>query len=227
MNLKKMLADHAQQYLSAHRIIGLGSGSTVNAVIDAMPQAEGQFMHVVAASKVSANKLMAKGYQITPLNGVQNIACYIDGADEVDPYGYMIKGGGGAQTSEKCLAQIAETFICLIDHSKRVSYLGQKHPVALEVLPFARSSVARLMMSRGAKAIYRNGFVTDHGHHIIDVHDLDLSDVHVMDQWLNSIPGVVGHGLFVKHRADIVLCAQTHGVDTFLIDHQAVGIKQM
>jgi ribose 5-phosphate isomerase A len=209
--LKKAAAEAALEYIDYGSVLGVGSGSTVNYFIDALQKVKGKIEGAVAASLASANRLKALNIPLVDLNSIAEISVYVDGADEINPYRQMIKGGGGALTREKITAAVATQFICIADQSKLVDLLG-KFPVPIEIIPMARSYVARQVMALGGNPIYRQGFVTDNANVIIDVHNLRLVDPVAMEASLNNIAGVVTNGLFAQRRADILLLATATGV---------------
>ncbi|MES2218204.1 MAG: ribose-5-phosphate isomerase RpiA [Pseudomonadota bacterium] len=209
--LKKAAAEAAVEYIDYGSVLGVGSGSTVNYFIDALKKVKGKIEAAVAGSQASADRLRMLGIAVVDLNSLTELPVYVDGADEINPYRQMIKGGGGALTREKIIAAVATKFICIADQSKQVDLLG-KFPVPLEVIPMARSYVARQIMKLGANPIYRQGYVTDNANVIIDVHNLKLVDPVAVETTLNNIAGVVTNGLFAQRRADILLLASADGV---------------
>jgi ribose 5-phosphate isomerase A len=209
--LKQAAAQAALEFIPQHAILGIGTGSTVNHFIDALAPIRDQIKGVVSSSRASTERLAALGFEIYNLNDVQELACYIDGADEITPAGHMIKGGGAALTQEKIVAAVAKQFICIADISKYVEQLGH-FPLPIEVLPMARSYVARELVKLGADPAYRTGVVTDNGGVILDVHHLDLTDPLAMELRLNQIAGIISHGIFAQRAADIFLIAHSDGV---------------
>ncbi|MGP1605555.1 MAG: ribose-5-phosphate isomerase RpiA [Moraxella sp.] len=208
---KQAAAKTALSYISNDMILGVGTGSTVNCLIELLPQV--RLKGAVASSQVTEHKLRQLGIEIFDLNSVGELDLYIDGADEIDAQGNMIKGGGGALTREKIVAAASKTFICMVDDSKTVETLG-KFPVAIEVLPQARSYVARQLVNLGGEPVYRTGFVTDYGNVILDTYDLDITNPDEFEQKLNNIVGVVCNGIFAHNRANIMLKATSDGVQT-------------
>ncbi|MGP1608143.1 MAG: ribose-5-phosphate isomerase RpiA [Moraxella sp.] len=208
---KQAAAKTALSYISNDVILGVGTGSTVNCLIELLPQV--RLKGAVASSQVTEHKLRQLGIEIFDLNSVGELDLYIDGADEIDAQGNMIKGGGGALTREKIVAAASKTFICMVDDSKTVETLG-KFPVAIEVLPQARSYVARQLVNLGGEPVYRTGFVTDYGNVILDTYDLDITNPDEFEQKLNNIVGVVCNGIFAHNRANIMLKATSDGVQT-------------
>ncbi len=207
---KQAAAQAALAYIEEGMILGVGTGSTINCLIDVLSQV--RLKGAVVSSNVTEQRLRALGVEIFDLNSVGELDLYIDGADEINADGIMIKGGGGALTREKIVAAASKEFICLADDSKWVQTLG-RFPVAVEVLPQARSYVARQLVELGGYPVYREGFVTDYGNVILDTHDLDISNPIALEERLNNIVGVVCHGIFAKQSADILLKAGANGVE--------------
>jgi len=195
-------------------IVGVGTGSTANFFIDALAQLRGHFDATVASSEASAVRLRNHGLMVLDLNAAFEVLVYVDGADEVNPAKQLIKGAGGALTREKIVAASANEFICIVDDSKLVATLGA-FPLPVEVIPIARGLVARALVGLGGTPVYRNGFVTDNGNIILDVHGLDLADPPKMEQRINNIVGVVCNGIFAAQAADVVITAGAKGVRTF------------
>jgi len=195
-------------------IVGVGTGSTANFFIDALAQLRGHFDATVASSEASAVRLRNHGFTVLDLNAASEVLVYVDGADEVNPAKQLIKGAGGALTREKIIAASANEFICIVDDSKLVKQLGA-FPLPVEVIPIARGLVARALVGMGGTPVYRNGFVTDNGNIILDVHELDLTDPPNMEQRINNIVGVVCNGIFAAQAADVVITAGAKGVRTF------------
>lgn len=212
--LKQQAAEAALQMISSGDVVGVGSGSTVNYFIEALAKIKNKIEGAVPASKASEKLLRAAGISILDLNSLQELPIYVDGADEFNAHKYLIKGGGGALAREKIIATVAKQFVCIVDASKRVDVLG-RFPVAVEVLPMARSYVARELVKLGADPVYRQAFVTDNGNLILDVHNLDLIDPPKMEQILNNISGTVMNGVFAKRRADKIVVASDLGVEVF------------
>ncbi|WP_066802094.1 ribose-5-phosphate isomerase RpiA [Moraxella oblonga] len=208
---KQAAAKSALTYIDDGMILGVGTGSTVNCLIELLPQV--RLKGAVTSSQVTEDKLRALGIEIFDLNTVGELDLYVDGADEIDPHGNMIKGGGGALTREKIVAACAKTFVCMVDDSKTVEKLG-KFPVAVEVLPQARSYVARELVKLGGDPVYREGFVTDYGNVILDTYDLDIKNPSELEKTLNNIVGVVCNGIFASQSAHIMLKAGNDGVIT-------------
>lgn len=215
--LKSAVAKAAISYVEPDSILGVGTGSTVDAFITALAASPIRIAGAVVSSKRSQRLLEQVGIDILDANMAPPLSLYIDGADEVDPSGYCLKGGGGAMTLEKVVAAIADHFICIVDASKCVAQLGRDFPIAIEVLPAARSLVGRACVRLGGNPVYRSGFMTDSGNLIIDVFGLDTTDIFTLDQTLHAIPGVVGHGLFVAQRPHTILIAQESGIETRIV----------
>ena len=186
-------------------VIGIGTGSTTNYFIEELNQARLDIKGVVCSSEASA-ELIDNVYQVLSLNEVHSIDFYVDGADEFNDRKELIKGGGGALTREKILASCSETFICIVDESKFTNLLGS-FPLPIEVLEIARSAISRELMKMGGKPIFRNGFTTDNGHQIIDIHNLPMEVPYELEEKINNLPGVVENGIFSKRKADIILSA--------------------
>jgi len=208
---KKAAARAALEYVEEGAIIGVGTGSTVHYFIEALKTAKTQIEGAVASSVDSANKLKALGIPLHDLNSVGQLNLYVDGADEVNANKQMVKGGGGALTREKIIAMVAKKFICIADESKSVDLLGA-FPVAVEVIPMARSYVARQIVLLGGDPVYREGFVTDNGNVILDVYNLKLLEPRVLEEKIKAIVGVVENGIFAKRTADVVLLGAEGGV---------------
>jgi ribose 5-phosphate isomerase A len=192
-------------------VVGIGTGSTVNELIALLPTVKNRIDKVVSSSKASTKLLEDLGFQVTTLNEVGPVDIYIDGADEANKRLHLIKGGGGALTREKVLAGAARRFVCIVDESKLVGMLGT-FPLPIEVIPMAQAFVARQMVKLRAQPIWREGFVTDNGNHILDVHELNISNPLEMETRLNQIPGILTNGLFAHRSADILLIADDNGV---------------
>ncbi len=213
-NDMKMAAAHAAlAQLDGHSMIGVGTGSTVNYFIDALASIKQRIEGAVASSIETTERLKKLGIPVFDLNAVNSVPVYVDGADEINPYLQMIKGGGGALTREKILATVATTFVCIVDQSKWKQQLSE-FPLPIEVIPMARSYVARELVKLGGNPTYRTGFVTDNGNIILDVYNLEILEPMKMEETLNNITGVVCHGLFAKRSADIALLATDSGVKT-------------
>jgi ribose 5-phosphate isomerase A len=210
---KQLVADAAIEYVKNHDIIGVGTGSTTNYFIEALAKRATHLEGAVASSLATEKLLKKHRIPVLDLNSVGELPVYVDGADAFVDHGYLLKGGGGALTREKICAAAAKQFICIADGSKRQEVLGN-FPVVVEVIPMARSLVARALVALGANPVYRTGYKTDNGNVIIDAHDLDLTDPIAMAQTLNNITGVVAHGLFAKLSADVILTTNNHTLET-------------
>ena len=206
-------ADYVASRVAEDAIIGVGTGSTANCFIDALAAMKGRFRGAVASSEATAARLKGHGILVLDLNDVSTMPVYVDGADEVTPKLHMIKGGGGALTREKIVAAVAETFICIADGSKLVQALG-KFPLPVEVIPMARAQVARELAKLGGTPKLREGFLTDNGNIILDVHGLSIADPVDLESRINQIVGVVTNGLFARRGADILLLGTPEGVKT-------------
>ena len=213
-NAKKQAVGRAAvKYVEPDTIIGVGTGSTVNYFIDALADIKHQIAGAVSSSVASTERLKALGIDVFELNEVDSLSIYVDGADEVTEHKHMIKGGGAALTQEKIVSAVAKTFVCIVDNSKEVGVLGT-FPLPVEVIPMARSYVARQLVKLGGDPVYRNGVVTDNGNVILDVHNLEILNPVEMEKAINNIPGVVTNGIFALRGADIVLVATEDGVVT-------------
>lgn len=212
-DLKQAVAREALQYVEYDGIIGVGSGSTANYFIDELARIKSRIRGAVASSVNTAERLKAHGIPLEELNNVAELPVYIDGADEVTERGAMIKGGGGALTREKIVAAVARRFVCIVDESKVVAQLGN-FPLPVEVIPMARSHVARELVLLGGHPEWRMGFVTDNGNVILDVHGLGIADPVALEARVNQIAGVVTVGLFARRGADVILVGRRDGVQT-------------
>ncbi|PHR65987.1 ribose-5-phosphate isomerase RpiA [Alcanivorax sp.] len=212
--LKKQVAEAALRFVPEGEIIGVGTGSTANFFIDGLATLKDRIKGAVASSDATAERLKQHGIQVFSLNDVGNLPVYVDGADEVNSHREMIKGGGGALTREKIVAAAAREFICIVDASKQVKRLGA-FPLPVEVIPMARSYVARKLVALGGQPEYREGFVTDNGNIILDVHNLDITNPIELETTLNNIVGVVTNGLFAKRPADVVLVGENGTVNQY------------
>ena len=204
---KRQAARAAMRYVEGCRIVGVGTGSTVAHFIDALTERKENLDGVVSSSEQSTRLLVERGIPVFDLNDVETIPVYVDGADECDGGKHLIKGGGGALTREKIIAAVADKFVCIIDAGKRVEFLG-KFPLPIEVIPMARSHVAREIVHRGGQPVWRESVVTDNGNWILDVHGWQIADPIAMERDLNQIAGVVTVGLFAQRAADIVLIGE-------------------
>jgi ribose 5-phosphate isomerase A len=203
---KRRAALAAMSYLRDGIVLGVGTGSTVNHFIDALSDEKARLEAVVSSSEQSTRRLQALGIEVRELSDVPAIDLYVDGADEATKHRHLIKGGGGALTGEKILAGASRRFVCIIDETKLVGHLGQ-FPLPIEVIPMARSFVSKQMIKAGGQPIWREDFVTDHGNHIVDVHNLSITNPVEMEQRFNQIPGVVTVGIFATRPADVLLVA--------------------
>lgn len=214
--LKLAVAQAAIAYVPANCIVGVGTGSTANFFIDELGKIKNKICGAVASSEASAQRLKEHGIQVVALNDVGSLSVYVDGADEITRHLHMIKGGGGALTREKIVAAASKKFICLCDSSKLVDVLGS-FPLPLEVIPMARSYVARQMVLLGGQPKLREGFVTDNGNLILDVSGLKILNPVELETTLNNITGVVTNGLFARRGADVLLLGTASGVQTFTV----------
>lgn len=202
---KKLAAEKALDYVEDGMIVGVGTGSTVAYFIDGLATWKDRIAGAVSSSEQSTLRLQSHGIEVLDLNSAGKLSLYVDGADECDSRKCLIKGGGAALTREKIIAEASERFVCIIDPSKRVDVLG-KFPLPVEVVPMARSLVAReILRLTGGQPVWRDGVVTDNGNVILDVHNLRINDPLVLERELNQIPGVVSVGLFARRPADIVI----------------------
>ena len=199
--------NHIEKKLSKNMILGIGTGSTVNFFIEELGKFKNYFKGAVSSSDASTILLERKGIEVFSLNDVDETAYYIDGADEVSPENFLIKGGGWAHTKEKIVASAANEFICIVDQSKMVQRLGA-FPLPVEVIPESRSLVARKIVSMGGKPVYRSGFITDQGNQILDIDNIDISNPKELEIILNNIPGVVENGIFASDKPEIVLISE-------------------
>jgi len=210
---KQLVAREALRYVVDDAWLGVGSGSTANLFIDQLARIKHRIKGAVASSVKTAERLKSHGIDVEELNDVSDIPVYIDGADEVTARGAMIKGGGGALTREKIVAAVARKFICIVDQSKLVDVLGS-FPLPIEVIPMARSYVAREIVRLGGRPALRMGLTTDNGNVILDIEGLAMSDPLAVETTLNQIPGVVTVGLFARRGADVILVGAPEGVRT-------------
>jgi ribose 5-phosphate isomerase A len=210
---KKLVAREALRYVVEDAWLGVGSGSTANFFIDELARSRLRVKGAIASSMKTAERLKSHGIDVEELNNVSDIPVYVDGADEVTAAGAMIKGGGGALTREKIVAAVARKFVCIADQSKKVDVLGQ-FPLPVEVIPMARSYVARELVRLGGYPELRMGFTTDNGNVILDVSDLQITDPVALEDRINAIAGVVTVGLFARRGADVILLGAPDGVET-------------
>ncbi len=209
---KKQAGEAALDYIQPGEVLGVGTGSTVNFFIDALASVKGKIDAAVSSSHASTARLQEIGIRVVDLNAAGPLRLYVDGADEATRHRSLIKGGGGALTGEKIIAQCSETFVCIVDDTKVVDYLGA-FPLPVEVIPMARSMVARVLVQQGGMPEWREDFVTDHGNVILDVHNLRIMNPVDTEETLNQIPGVVTVGLFARRGADVLLVGSETGVE--------------
>ncbi len=208
---KKAAAQAALKHLPKGGILGVGTGSTVNFLIDLLPQLE--LEAAVSSSEATAERLRKLGIEVVDMNSVASLDAYVDGADEIDQNLHMIKGGGAALTREKIVASIAKKFVCIVDDSKWVNQLGVEFALPIEVIPMARSAVARKIVALGGDPVYREGVVTDNGNVILDVHNLNILNALELEKTINDIPGVVCNGIFALNKANIAVVATDNGIE--------------
>jgi ribose 5-phosphate isomerase A len=209
---KLAAAEAAIELIRLEGFIGIGTGTTANFFIDLLALHKQEFEGAVASSTASAERLKSHSIPVFELNGVGDLTVYVDGADEATRARHLLKGGGGALTREKIVASASKLFVCLVDDSKIVSTLGE-FPLPIEVIPMARSTVARQIVKLGGTPELRHGFVTDNGNEIIDVRNLDIDDPVLLEESINQIPGVVTNGLFARRPADIILVSSDSGIE--------------
>ena len=212
-DLKRAAAKAALDYVPRGEVIGVGTGSTVNFFIDELAAIKKDIAGAVSSSEASTARMEAAGIRVMSLNESGDLPVYVDGADETTRHLALIKGGGGALTREKIIAAASKTFVCMVDQSKLVGTLGT-FPLPVEVIPMARSFVARRIVKLGGRPVLREGVTTDNGNVILDVHDMQIAEPMALEQTLNNIPGVVTNGLFAMRGADILLLAGDDGVQT-------------
>ena len=211
--LKALVGQAATAYVVPGSVIGVGTGSTVNCFIDALAGMPQRIAAAVSSSQASTERLRAHGIEVVDANSVEQLAVYIDGADEIDPHGHMIKGGGAALTREKIVADLAQRFICIADESKLVATLGA-FALPVEVIAMATAQVSRRLRALGGTPLLRAGVLTDNGCPIIDVRGLHITDPLAMETEINQWPGVVSVGIFARHRAQVCLLGTAQGVRT-------------
>jgi ribose 5-phosphate isomerase A len=219
--LKAMVAEAAKdevlKNMAPGGILGVGTGSTANLFIDAIAPHQAHFAGVVSSSQASTERLQKHGFKVLDSNSVQSLPMYVDGADEIDPHGHMLKGGGGALTREKIVAQLAQSFVCICDGSKQVDVMGQ-FPLPVEIIPMAQAQVARELEKLGGVVTLRKAkgsdlvYVTDNQGWILDVAGLSIKDPVRLESQINQIPGVVCNGLFARRKADVLLIGESAGV---------------
>ena len=204
ISVAKKAVKYIESKISKETVLGIGTGSTVNFFIEELGNLKHHFKGAVSSSNASSELLNNTGIEVFSLNDVNEVEFYIDGADEVTPENFLIKGGGGAHTREKIVAAASNEFICIIDKTKLVNKLGA-FPLPVEVIPESRSMVARKITAMGGRPVYRNNFLTDQNNHILDVHDINISDPIKLEEILNNIPGVIDNGIFASNKPEIVL----------------------
>jgi len=204
ISVAKKAIKYIESKISKETVLGIGTGSTVNFFIEELGNLKHHFKGAVSSSNASSELLKKKGIEVFSLNDVNEVEFYIDGADEVTPENFLIKGGGGAHTREKIVAAASNEFICIVDKTKLVNKLGA-FPLPLEVIPESRSMVARKIITMGGKPVYRNNFLTDQKNQILDIHEINISDPVKLEKILNNIPGVVDNGIFANNKPEMVL----------------------
>ena len=209
--LKTLVGRAALEYVAPGSVVGVGTGSTVDKFIDALAGLRERIAGAVSSSERSSERLRAHGIAVFDANEVDGLPVYIDGADEIDRRGFMIKGGGAALTREKIVADLAERFICIADASKQVEVLG-RFALPVEIIDMARARIVRRFAELGGRAVQREGVLTDNGHPLLDVHGLSITDPLAMEAEINQWPGVVAVGLFARHRASVCLLGSADGV---------------
>jgi ribose 5-phosphate isomerase A len=208
---KQAAAKAALKHLPKGGILGVGTGSTVNFLIELLPEL--QLEAAVSSSEATAERLRKLGIEVVDMNSVASLDAYVDGADEIDRNLHMIKGGGAALTREKIVASIAKKFVCIVDDSKWVEQLGREFALPVEVIPMARSAVARKLVTLGGDPVYREGVITDNGNVILDVYNLNILNALELEKTINDIPGVVCNGIFALNKADVAVVATDHGIE--------------
>ena len=213
--MKRKAAEAALEYVITDEIVGVGTGSTVNHFIDVLAEIKHKIKGAVSSSVASTERMEGYGIKVYDLNDVNGIEVYIDGADESDHYLNLIKGGGGALTREKIIAGASKKFVCIADESKLVDVMGE-FPLPVEVIPMARSFIARELVKLGGRPVHREGFVTDNGCDILDVHDLKIMEAVKLENELNKLPGIVTVGIFANRPADVLILGTPEGAKTVL-----------
>ena len=213
--MKRKAAEAALEYVITDEIVGVGTGSTVNHFIDVLAEIKHKIKGAVSSSEASTERMEGYGIKVYDLNQVNGIEVYIDGADESDHYLNLIKGGGGALTREKIIAGASKKFVCIADESKLVDVMGE-FPLPIEVIPMARSFIAREIVKIGGRPVYREGFVTDNGNDILDVHDLRIMNAVKLENDLNKLPGIVTVGIFANRPADVLILGTPDGAKTVM-----------
>jgi ribose 5-phosphate isomerase A len=211
--LKALVGQAATAYVKPGTIIGVGTGSTVNCFIDALAKMPERIEAAISSSSQSTARLQSLGFEVLDANDVESLDVYVDGADEIDHAGFMIKGGGAALTREKIVADICKRFVCIADESKLVQTLG-RFPLPVEVIPMASALISRRLEKLGGRPVLRAGVITDNGGRIIDVHGLSIADPMAMEREINQWPGVVSVGIFARNRASVCLLGTEQGVRT-------------
>ena len=209
---KHKVAESVLDLIDNDEILGIGSGSTVNILIEYLPKVKNKISRVVSSSLKSTELLKANGFEVVDLKSVGKLSKYVDGADEINKYLQMIKGGGGALTREKILAHNSNRFVCIVDDSKKVSVLGT-FPLPIEVIPIAQSAVALEIIKMGGRPVLRENFTTDNGNIILDIHNFIIPEPLKLEKEINNIPGVVTNGIFALNHADLLLSASDSGVN--------------
>lgn len=212
--MKQRAAEAALELVEDDTVVGVGTGSTVNFFIDGLARIKGRIDGAVSSSRASTERMQALGIRVLELNDTGPLPLYVDGADETNRHRQLIKGGGGALTREKIVAAASERFVCVVDASKQVPVLG-RFPLPVEVIPMARSLVARELVKLGGRPVLRQGFVTDNGNQILDIHDLNITEPVALEEQINQLTGVVCSGLFARRAADQVIMATDAGLETF------------
>jgi len=211
--MKRKAAEAAMEYVVAGSIVGVGTGSTVNHFIDCLAGIKNKIEGAVSSSEASTKLLKAAGIEVFDTNQVNSIPVYIDGADESDHYLNLIKGGGGALTREKIIAGMSDKFVCIADESKLVDVMG-KFPLPVEVIPMARSYIARELVKLGGEPVWRENFITDNGNVILDVHNLEIMEPIKLENTINAMAGVVTVGIFANRGADVLILGTPEGAKT-------------
>jgi ribose 5-phosphate isomerase A len=222
--LKALVGRAALAYVQPGAVVGVGTGSTVDRFIDALGTMKEGLAGAVSSSERSSQRLRALGIEVLDANRVERMPVYIDGADEIDGQGCMVKGGGGALTREKIVADLADQFVCIADESKRVQVLGA-YPLPVEVIPMAAAQVARRLAALGACVVPREGFISDNGCPILDAHGLAIRDPLALECEINQWPGVVTVGIFARHRASVCLLGTAQGVQTLRFAPRGAGAQ--
>ena len=208
---KRIAAKASLVFIESGSVLGVGTGSTVNYLIELLPSVRDRIDGVVSSSRATTALLEKQGFEVAALNSVSDVDLYIDGADEANKHLHLLKGGGGALTREKILAGAARKFVCIIDDSKLVGMLGA-FPLPIEVIPMAQSFVARKMVKMGGQPIWRENFTTDNGNHVLDIHNLNISNPLEFETRINQLPGVLSVGIFSHRPADVLLIGDDTGV---------------